>query len=247
MQDIAQDPAQDSPQAGDQQANQEIQTDTPPTEGAEQASEKSAEDILYGKEQESPSQKEEDSGEGDLEKEDESGDKDESDEKDSKDSYDLKLPEGSALKDEQVDKIAAIAKQRGLSNEQAQELLESTDGFVSDLRKDIESEVVEKQKQHIETAKKEWLSSSTNDKEIGGENFKRKTELAHRVVKEFGTPELYEFFNTTGLGKHPEAIRVFTRIGERMEAGQFVNGGRPPKNKPQTYEETLWPKQEQNN
>src|SRR5688572_20896218 len=45
--------------------------------------------------------------------------------------YDLKLPEGSLLEAAQMEKISAYAKEKGLSNEQAQELLERENDAVS--------------------------------------------------------------------------------------------------------------------
>ena len=72
---------------------------------------------------------------------------------------------------------------------------------------------------------KGWVESSKSDKEIGGDNYDLKVEKAKRAISTFGTPELKEALEQTRMGNHPELIRVFARIGEKItEDGNFDRG-----------------------
>jgi len=131
--------------------------------------------------------------------------------------YELKLPEGSKLSKTEVDNIAAFAKEQGLSQEQAQKQIER------------ESKLAEghdaKNIAQLDEATVEWLETAKTDKEIGGEAFPKHAELAKRVISRFGTEEFKDELNRTGLGNHPELVRIFVRIGKSMSEDQFVHPG----------------------
>lgn len=131
--------------------------------------------------------------------------------------YDLKLPENSLLDAAHLEKISSYAKEKGFSNDMAQALLER------------ESLAVESynnaQKDTLQKIGESWVSEAKNDKEIGGEAFKQNTELAKRVVDRFGTDPFKKALNETGLGNHPELLRVFTRIGKAMSEDKLIVPG----------------------
>lgn len=131
--------------------------------------------------------------------------------------YELKTPEGSKLSAQEVEKIAAFSKERGFSAEQAQALVERE----SELKDSFEKASLEQ----LANATTEWLETAKTDKEIGGEEFPKSAELAKRVVTRFGTPEFKEELERTGLGNHPELVRVFVRIGKAMSDDQLVLPG----------------------
>lgn len=124
--------------------------------------------------------------------------------------YDLKLPKDALLDPSSVEMIAAIARERGLSNEQAQGLLEQQEKSVAD---------------HIEQKSTAWMSQAQADKEIGGEAFKENVELAKRVVERFGTDTLKQELSRFGYGNHPELVRLLTRIGKTMANDQLIIPG----------------------
>lgn len=131
--------------------------------------------------------------------------------------YDLKLPKDSPMNAAQVEKLSSYAKEKGLSNEQAQSLLDRESEAVSGYA----SEQAEKQSQFMASL----AEQAKNDKEIGGESFKKNVELASRVVTRFGTPEFKKELDRSGLGNHPELIRVFKRVGEAMSEDQLIIPG----------------------
>lgn len=124
--------------------------------------------------------------------------------------YDLKLPEGSVLHPAVVDKIAALAKERGLSNEKAQELLNQ------------ESDSVAAAVQQQASA---WAEEAKSDPEIGGDGFKENVELSKRVIARFGSDSLKKELDKTGYGNHPELVRLLTKIGKAMDPDRLVIPG----------------------
>lgn len=131
--------------------------------------------------------------------------------------YDLKLPEGSLLDAKAIEEISSFAKEKGLSNEQAQAILERENGAVSNF--------ASKQQQDLKEKPTAWLSEAQSDKEIGGEAFAKNAEVAKRVVDKFGSEAFKKTLNDTGLGNHPELVRVFYRIGKMMSDDQFIVPG----------------------
>ena len=131
--------------------------------------------------------------------------------------YELKLPENSTLNAASVEKIASFAKERGLSQDQAQALLEREHSAVK--------ENADKQQESLKTAQNAWLEQAQKDTEIGGDKFKENAELSKRVVERFGSDALKKALNETGLGNHPELVRMIVRIGKAMSEDQLVLPG----------------------
>lgn len=132
--------------------------------------------------------------------------------------YELKLPEGSQLKADALEKIASFAKEQGFTNEQAQKLV--------DAKSDAVSEFVAQQQEDInKKIRIDWVEEAKADKEIGGEAFGKNAELAKRVVDRYFTDSFKKALNDTGLGNHPELIRGFVRMGKKMSESEFVIPG----------------------
>lgn len=134
--------------------------------------------------------------------------------------YDLKLPENSILDSGVVDQLAAIAKQNGFSNEQAQKILDEQSAAVS---------------QAVQDRATKWVEQLKSDKELGPQ-LSRKVELASRVVNRFGSEELKQELNRSGFGNHPELVRILSRIGEAMAEDSLINPSTPPKERKPTSE-----------
>jgi len=131
--------------------------------------------------------------------------------------YELKLPENSQLSADHVEKVALYAKEQKLSNEQAQALLERENLAVS--------EFANRQQEEFKARTEAWLGEIKADKEIGGEAFNQNVEMAKRVVTRYATEEFRKTLDDTGLGNHPELVRVFSRIGKAMSEDQLVIPG----------------------
>lgn len=130
--------------------------------------------------------------------------------------YELKMPEGSPLDKEALARVESYAKANKLSNEEAQKLLEVENTAVKTY--------AEKQQTQLETLKNTWAEESKNDKEFGGQAFPQNVELSRRVVEKFGSPAFKTALNETGLGNHPELIRMLSRIGKAIGEDELVIG-----------------------
>ncbi len=127
--------------------------------------------------------------------------------------YELKLPEDSQLDEAVLDRTAAYAKKRGLSNADAQELVDQQDQAVAD---------------HLKAARgiaDGWVAEVKADKELGGDNFKKSSELAKRVVNRFGSDAFKTALIDTGMGNHPELLRFCYNIGLQMGDDTLVVPG----------------------
>lgn len=129
----------------------------------------------------------------------------------------LELPKDSLLDESAVERIAGFAKERGLSKEQAQEILNQQHEAVA--------QALESQRQRVDQVADAWREQVLKDKEIGGDNYMEKIEVAHRAVKKFASDDFIKALNETKLGNHPELVRVFYRIGLAMNEDRLVTPG----------------------
>lgn len=126
----------------------------------------------------------------------------------------IKLPEDSFLDEGAVESIAAFAKERGLTKQQAQEIL--------DRQNEAVKAYVEKSNLQVKQVSESWKQLTLKDKEIGGEKFKENVQIAHEAVKRFASEDFIKALNETGFGNHPEVVRVFMRIGQAMREDRLV-------------------------
>jgi hypothetical protein len=132
--------------------------------------------------------------------------------------YELSLPKDSLLDASAVEKVSSYAKEKGLSNEQAQAILEREHGAIASFAEKQRADLAHKA-DHV------WPEQIKADKEIGGEAFKANAELALRVVEKFASTDLRKTLTETGLGNHPELVRCFVKIGKAMSEDQLVIPG----------------------
>lgn len=132
--------------------------------------------------------------------------------------YEFKAAEGQELDQIALKEFEPIARELNLTNEQAQKLV---DVYSSKIRPQMQQQQVEKWTQQTE----QWASDVKADKEIGGDNMTANVGLAQKAFDQFGSPELKEYLNTTGLGNHPEIIRAFMKVGKAMSEDDMVITG----------------------
>jgi len=131
--------------------------------------------------------------------------------------YDLKLPEEGYFDPEVVNRVAEMAKRLNLKSEDAQGILDASVNEVTEFAKNMDA--------GMEAAKVEWAKYVASDKEIGGEALSQSKELAKAVLTKFGTEGLIKDLERTGLGNHPEMLRLLSRIGRSMKEDDFIAGG----------------------
>lgn len=129
-------------------------------------------------------------------------------------SYDFAAPEGKEYSAEMLESFSAAAKDIDLPQEKAQAMLDK-------LAPAIEA----RQVKAMETARQEWADASRADPEFGGANLDANLAVCEKVISTYGTPELREVLEKSGLGNHPEIIRVLYNVGKKLSWDTFVAGG----------------------
>lgn len=121
--------------------------------------------------------------------------------------------DGETFKPEDVEGFASVAKELNLSQEKAQKMLAA---MVPTARKYMVNDLSAKAA--------EWKAMAMQDPEIGGADFAAKQAVAVSAYKQFATPLLREILTASGLGNHPEVLRMFYRVGKTMQQDTGVAG-----------------------
>lgn len=112
-----------------------------------------------------------------------------------------------------VESFSEIARELNLSQDAAQKVLDKMAPVIQSQQMD-----------RIEAARTQWLEDAKVDKEFGGEKLQENLGLAKKALDAFATPELRVLLNESGLGNHPEVIRVFVRAGKAISEDRLVTG-----------------------
>jgi len=147
---------------------------------------------------------------------DDGGGKDDDGKPKAPDSYDLKLPEGTNLDDAALEQITERARKLGLTQEQAEKLLEQENTNAA--------KAAEQQQETWKSQVEEWGKAVKSDKEIGGDKYDATVKASRQAVERFASPELKKALNETGFGNHPELVRCFAKIGKAMGEEQPASG-----------------------
>lgn len=94
-----------------------------------------------------------------------------------------------------------LFKEANLTQDQAQKLVSAYEGSQTKAREAIQAK---------------WATDAKADKEFGGAKFDASSQVAKTAMGRFASPEFVTFLNETGLGNHPEMVRMFYRIGSSI-------------------------------
>lgn len=129
--------------------------------------------------------------------------------------YEFKAGEGREFDPEVIKSFSEIAKELDLPQDAAQKVLDK-----------VAPKILERQMQALETVRNEWAESARTDKEFGGDKLNDNLVVAKKALDSFGSPELRKLLNESGLGNHPEMIRMMYRAGKAISEDRFVGGTR---------------------
>ena len=149
-------------------------------------------------------------------------------------SYEFAAPEGVPINESAKEAYAEVAKELGLTQSQAQAAFEklAAKGHAS-------------QVQQLDAMSKEWAEKSTADTEFGGAALQENLGVAKKALDAFGSPELRSLLNESGLGNHPEMIRLLYRAGKAVSEDKFV-GGSPNASAPKASAKAFYSNTEMN-
>ena len=151
--------------------------------------------------------------------------------------YEFTAPEGAAAFDDSViAQFSEVARELNLPQDAAQKVLDKMGPAIQ-----------ARQAETIQAARNMWAESAKSDKEFGGEKLTENLAVAKKALDTFGSPELRALLNESGLGNHPEMIRVLYRAGKAISEDRFVGAGRGGKVAPKSnsdYASALYPSQQ---
>lgn len=159
-------------------------------------------------------------------------------------SYTFKAPDGGALDQTLVDAATPIFKELGLSQAQADKLV---DLYTARVRTDTENAV-----KVIQDLGKEWEAKFEADPELGPHRDRIRVDVG-RALDATLTPAEKTAFQTamdqTMVGNNPDFIRTIWKLAQRAAPGTHVSGGGPSplgqtapgKSSRPSIAESMWP------
>ncbi|HDT6005469.1 TPA: peptidase [Klebsiella oxytoca] len=180
------------------------ETSTPASDPAQQEGDKPA---VEGKEQSDKADK------PDGEK---PGEKDEQKPEGAPEKYDFQAGEGVELDAEALKDFEPVARELNLTNEQAQKLVDAYPKILAGVQ--------QRQTEAWQAQTEQWAADVKADKEVGGDKLTANLSAAQRALDQFGTPELREYLDGTGLGNHPELVKAFIKVGKAMSEDGVITG-----------------------
>jgi hypothetical protein len=130
--------------------------------------------------------------------------------------YEFTAGEGVELDAEALKDFEPVARELNLTNEQAQKLVDAYPKILAGVQ--------QRQAEAWQAQTEQWAADVKADKEIGGDKLTANLSAAQRALDLFGSPELKEYLEGTGLGNHPELVKTFIKIGKAMSEDGMVDG-----------------------
>lgn len=149
--------------------------------------------------------------------------------------YDLKVPEGYEFAEGELEAITEKAKELGLSNEQAQSLVE--------MKADWSVKAQDEAEANLGKLAESWADEVRADKEFGGDKFDESLQDVKRAMDSFADDQLKTALEETGFGNHPQLFRFVARIGKALREDGHVAGDRG-NSSPRTPASVMYPKKE---
>jgi len=118
------------------------------------------------------------------------------------------IPDGLKVDEKKMSSFKAVAKELGLTKEQAQKLV------------DMDSENIKAQEKAFADMKESWKAETI--KQLG-DNAEQKIGEAAAAFKRFGDDEFVKLMQDTGLENHPAVVRVFRAIGSKIAVDKTVS------------------------
>ncbi len=142
---------------------------------------------------------------------------------------DFTMPEGVEMDADLSGELKGLANEYKLDQDGAQKFA------------DLGAKLLQKQSSALADSVAQWAVDTKADKEIGGDGFDENLAIAAKARDAFGTPELTELLDGSGLGNHPEMVRWFVRVGKAIGEDRLVAGNVSTTAAEATHEKRLYP------
>jgi hypothetical protein len=133
--------------------------------------------------------------------------------------YELKAPEKSLLPATHAEKIVALAKERGFSNEQAQAVYEAESAHFKEY---VDTAVQAEQKKVAG-----WKDDLMKDPSFSGDKLAEYNTGATELINKYGDPELMKLLQDTGFAYHKSVARFLQKVHNASKPDKVVAPGAP--------------------
>ena len=130
--------------------------------------------------------------------------------------YEFKVPDGMTLDPTAVEAFTPVAKELGLSQDQAQKIVDLYAAQVAASQKALVDGWTKTQQ--------DWAKDLSSDKEFGGEAFNTTRNQANTVLAKYATKDEIQQIQAMGLGNFPPLVKLLARAGKAMGEDTFVRG-----------------------
>ena len=134
---------------------------------------------------------------------------------------DFSIPEGHTLDAATIESATPIFRELGLSQDQAQKLVDFYSARVADMAKETEG--------YMEQVRTEWRTQLSADKEIGGKLDSVKVDIG-RALDRLPTEVRDNFkaaMDLTGAGDNPAIVKAMYSLAQLVNEGTPVRGDGP--------------------
>lgn len=147
----------------------------------------------------------------------------------------LELPDGFELSDERLESLKGLAE-KGLTHEDVQSLVNQHTETVQQTAEAVREQV----KQESAERSQEWLQTVQKDPELSKpENQKQ----AAAFLDKFGaTDDLKQALIETGMGNHPDLVKLFYNASALIQEDNPDTGGKPA-GRERSFAERMYPNQ----
>lgn len=130
--------------------------------------------------------------------------------------YDIKAPEGRQYDAEVLSTFGEAARELGIAQDKAQTLLDK-----------VGQTIQAREQQVLAERAQQWADEAKADQDVGGARLEQNLAVAKKALDRFGSPELVQLLNATGLGNNLHVIRAFLKAGQAISEDRFVKGSAP--------------------
>lgn len=136
--------------------------------------------------------------------------------------------EGLSFDPDLIGQYKPLAKELGLSQEQAQKLVDL-----------YAKQSVAQQERFAAQVRETQQGWKTETLKILGPQPEQQLGIAKKAIDKFASPELRQLLHDTGLANHKDVVQHFIRLGQEIREDSFVEGTTPAGTK--TLAETMYP------
>lgn len=130
--------------------------------------------------------------------------------------YEFKFEDGVSPNEELLNTFNPLFKEANLPQEKAQKLVDAYTKY--------EQARYAAERKDWQDLQEQWVEDTKADKEVGGHDYMEKLAVAKRAVDTYGSKELKEVFNFTGIGNHKEMVRFLYKVGQTLKEDKMLTG-----------------------